>query len=248
MAMLVSSFATPTSWAEVAASAEASLAQRELQKAATSTEKIVPEDFPRPPRLPPSSVPDNDLGPGQYTCTESLIRRTVSCARFGKAERFRKEREENVANSIANWADQLGSSLSAPRKSHPDSEAPFALSADDMAARREFLRQSRSRLRQSSQKRSHLSSQISRACLADMGNEAIIGAPLGGAAEDSDAQHLRTLPLHHSGSLVRGNPRKHLPSLVPQVSAMIANSKPLRVIGKSPPGSPRKVARLKAVR
>mmetsp|Transcript_75384 Transcript_75384/g.135824 ORF Transcript_75384/g.135824 Transcript_75384/m.135824 type:complete len:177 (-) Transcript_75384:18-548(-) len=107
MAMLVSSFATPTSWAEVAASAEASLAQRELQKAATSTEKIVPEDFPKPPRLPPSSVPDNDLGPGQYTCTESLIRRTVSCARFGKAERFRKEREENVANSIANWADQL---------------------------------------------------------------------------------------------------------------------------------------------
>jgi len=169
MAMLVSSFATPTSWAEVAASAEASLAQRELQKAATSTEKIVPEDFPKPPRLPPSSVPDNDLGPGQYTCTESLIRRTVSCARFGKAERFRKEREENVANSIANWADQLGSSLSAPGRSHPDSEAPFALSADDMAARREFLRQSRSRLRQSSQKRSHLSSQISRACLADMG-------------------------------------------------------------------------------
>eukprot|EP00931_Biecheleriopsis_adriatica_P116406 TRINITY_DN92046_c0_g1_i1.p1 TRINITY_DN92046_c0_g1~~TRINITY_DN92046_c0_g1_i1.p1 ORF type:complete len:233 (-),score=31.16 TRINITY_DN92046_c0_g1_i1:80-778(-) len=106
--MHVNSFAPAESWAEVAAAAHAEVSQRERPPTpCQETSDAKPRSAERPI---PGGKADNDLGPGQYTYSEKLIRKTLTGPRFVRqGDRFAKSGQESELASLGaeSWVDSL---------------------------------------------------------------------------------------------------------------------------------------------
>lgn len=197
--MNVSSYAPEPSWAQVAADAHASVAQRAQRQSSAL------DPHPHPSERPSTLRLDNELGPGQYTFKEALTRVTPICPKFSKGSRFSKEPDSELSTlDPEQWAESLGR---APSPLPPDSlgSGQWAL------AKKSLPRDWRSRIRKPVH---HLVEQFQGEGEPIVGQSVQLPRTSDRQATSSKLSSPKSgKPLlrasRSAGSLVRGSPRRH---------------------------------------
>jgi len=241
MGMLVNSYHPTESWAEVAAEAHLLVKQRSQRPPdpLKDESRHLPEARPNP-----GALPDNDLGPGQYTFSEALTSKTPCVPRIVKGDRFAKAGKGFESQMIDigpdAWAESLSSRPLSPASMRQTGSSGFEAGSTQG---RSFPRNWRTKI----QRPHHelVAEHQPDGELPILGEAAI---PPGMKAKRDNFIRRRPPGLQHShsaGSLVRGNPRSFKSDRV-DMSMLSASSQSLpsplglELHGSPAPGSPKK--------
>mmetsp|Transcript_23259 Transcript_23259/g.42007 ORF Transcript_23259/g.42007 Transcript_23259/m.42007 type:complete len:261 (-) Transcript_23259:123-905(-) len=242
MGMLVNSYHPTESWAEVAAEAHLLVQQRLRQR---PIDLLKDESRTLSDARPnPGGLPDNDLGPGQYTVSMALTSKTPCVPRIVKGDRFAKAGSGSESQLIKlgpdAWAESLSSRPLSPASMRQTGSSGFEAAGSTHG--RSLGKNWRSKIQ-----RPHHELVAEHQPDGELPITGEAAIPPGVKAKHDSFIRRKHPGLHSqsTGSLVRGNPRDFKSdrvdmSMLRASAEHLPSTRGLELFGSPAPGSPKK--------